>query len=130
MSDILWLFDRGPWPEKQARPGQVGPHSALSLVACGAGWPETSEDALAALSEGRCPACGLGLDPTWVMWIPDQEDFDIAIPFLPEKVAHWLGHWCPCCKTGWAIVQHPRGFNGPRVVAMLPLWISACGTAS
>ena len=127
MSEILWLFERGPspWSLGAARPGQVGLCPPLPIPRCGVGWPETSEDAGIALSEGRCPACGTGLDPQLTVWIPDQEDLELCIPYVPERVSHWLGHWCRCCDAGWVLVRNPRGFSEPRVIGMLPLEVGA-----
>jgi hypothetical protein len=127
VTDILWLFERGPcpWPVGAGRPGQLGSYPPLPMPRCGTGWPESAEGAGAALSEGRCPACGTELDQQWTMWVPDQEDLELCIPYVPDKVAHWLGHWCRCCDAGWALVQRPRGFSEPRVVGMLPLGVGA-----
>lgn len=55
------------------------------------------------------------------MWIPDQEDFEVCIPYLPERQSKWLGHRCRCCDAGWVLEQKPRGFNELRVIGILPL---------
>jgi len=55
-----------------------------------------------------------------MLWVPDEGDVELSIPYIEEGRTGWLGHRCGCCDAGWALVAHPRGFPAPTVVGMLP----------